>query len=51
MFTEEQLLKFFEDKEIQECPRWRQSQIIHAIERILDEEDNYDELSDESISE
>lgn len=50
MFTTEQLLRFFADKEIQSVPLGAQSTVIHAIDRILDEmesevKDNDSELS------
>ena len=48
MFTTEQLLKFFGDEEIRQCPIGCQSTIIHRIDAIMDEmevEENDSKLS------
>ncbi len=40
MFSNEILLKIFEQKETQEVPIIYQSIMIHAVEKVLEEEEN-----------
>ena len=43
MFTDEILEKILADEEVQKCPVGTQATMIHAIERILEEEQENNE--------
>ena len=51
MFTSEQLLRIFADKDVRSVPVGYQSILIHAIDRILDEMEREDINSDAKLSE
>lgn len=51
MFSEETLTKIFAREEIQRLDIMTQSAVVHAIEDVLEEENNADEYSEPTTNE